>query len=271
MVFGRGMKVVGLCGDGDHDVAWKGNRSGIDRHIERGVKREHTLWKSDSWKRPPLPQALRFSFGSARTTTTGTKFWPRQYSTSLPRSCAGRDDRFCFRYRSGDHVDYSGSATKDPRVDTIAAGFNYDPATVTAANGLTPYTGTAVGPRNAGGYRREPEHDDSFGAEDCQQPGHQQSKQLSNGNDYFWTRRAVFHAIHTVRHFDRNAGGWPMTNGFFSGSTIKEERMITFRRLPMLLGAVMMMASAAFAQNTGLTINGNNPEAFSLTDTGGNV
>ena len=45
--------------------------------------------------------------------------------------------------------------------------------------------------------------------------------------------------------------------------------MITFRRLSMLLGAVMMMASAAFAQNT-ITINGNNPEAFSLTDTGGN-
>jgi hypothetical protein len=46
--------------------------------------------------------------------------------------------------------------------------------------------------------------------------------------------------------------------------------MISFRRLPILLGAVMMMASAAFAQTSGtITINGSNPEAFSLTDTTG--
>jgi hypothetical protein len=51
---------------------------------------------------------------------------------------------------------------------------------------------------------------------------------------------------------------------------IKEERMITFRRLPMLLGAAMMMASAAFAQTTGvINVTGTNPEAFSLTDTTG--
>jgi hypothetical protein len=61
-----------------------------------------------------------------------------------------------------------------------------------------------------------------------------------------------------------------MTNGFFSGSTIKEERMISFKRLPILLGAAMMMASAAFAQTTGtINIGGNTPDAFSLTDTGG--
>ena len=46
--------------------------------------------------------------------------------------------------------------------------------------------------------------------------------------------------------------------------------MISFKRLTMVLGAVMMMASAAFAQNT-ITVTGNNPEAFSLTDTGGNT
>jgi hypothetical protein len=60
-----------------------------------------------------------------------------------------------------------------------------------------------------------------------------------------------------------------MTKGFFCGSTIKEERMITFRRLPMLFGAAMMMASAAFAQTGTITVSGTNPEAFSLTDTNG--
>jgi hypothetical protein len=39
-----------------------------------------------------------------------------------------------------------------------------------------------------------------------------------------------------------------MTNGFFNVSTIKEEPMISFRRLPVLLGAVLMLASEAFAQ-----------------------
>lgn len=38
-----------------------------------------------------------------------------------------------------------GSSVRDPRVDTIAAGFNYNPATVSAVNGLTPYTGMAAG------------------------------------------------------------------------------------------------------------------------------
>jgi hypothetical protein len=61
-----------------------------------------------------------------------------------------------------------------------------------------------------------------------------------------------------------------MMNGFSCGSTFKEEQMISFKRLPILLGAVMMMATAAFAQTSGtVTINGSNPEAFSLTDTGG--
>jgi hypothetical protein len=60
-----------------------------------------------------------------------------------------------------------------------------------------------------------------------------------------------------------------MTNGFFSGSTIKEERMISFKRLPILLGAAMMMASAAFAQTGTITVNGNTPEAFSLTNPAG--
>jgi len=48
--------------------------------------------------------------------------------------------------------------------------------------------------------------------------------------------------------------------------------MISFKRLPILLGAAMMMASAAFAQTTGtINVTGINPEAFSLTDTGGNA
>jgi hypothetical protein len=38
-----------------------------------------------------------------------------------------------------------GNATRTPRVDTIAAGFDYDPAAVAATNGLTPYTGSASG------------------------------------------------------------------------------------------------------------------------------
>jgi hypothetical protein len=38
-----------------------------------------------------------------------------------------------------------GNATKTPRVDTIATGFDYNPASVTAVNGLTPYAGAASG------------------------------------------------------------------------------------------------------------------------------
>jgi len=38
-----------------------------------------------------------------------------------------------------------GNATSSPRGDTIAVGFNYDPATVAATNGMTPYTGAALG------------------------------------------------------------------------------------------------------------------------------
>lgn len=38
-----------------------------------------------------------------------------------------------------------GSSVKTPRVDTVASGYNYDPATVPAVNGLTPYTGAASG------------------------------------------------------------------------------------------------------------------------------
>src|SRR4029453_13580971 len=38
-----------------------------------------------------------------------------------------------------------GNATRTPRVDTVAPGFDYDPATVTAVNGLTPYAGAASG------------------------------------------------------------------------------------------------------------------------------
>jgi len=38
-----------------------------------------------------------------------------------------------------------GNATRTPRVDNIATGLNYNPATVTAAGGLTPYTGAGAG------------------------------------------------------------------------------------------------------------------------------
>lgn len=39
----------------------------------------------------------------------------------------------------------NGNATRTPRVDTVASGFNYNPATVAAVNGLTPYGGAASG------------------------------------------------------------------------------------------------------------------------------
>src|SRR5437016_8208726 len=32
-----------------------------------------------------------------------------------------------------------------PRTDVIASGFNYDPSTISAVNGLTPFTGAALG------------------------------------------------------------------------------------------------------------------------------
>jgi hypothetical protein len=38
-----------------------------------------------------------------------------------------------------------GPAVREPRTDVIAAGFNYNPATVSAVNGLSPYTGMASG------------------------------------------------------------------------------------------------------------------------------
>lgn len=39
----------------------------------------------------------------------------------------------------------SGPSVKTPRTDTIAGGFNYNPATVAAVNGMSPYTGMASG------------------------------------------------------------------------------------------------------------------------------
>ena len=38
-----------------------------------------------------------------------------------------------------------GPAVKTPRADVIAPGLNYNPATVSAMNGLTPYAGMALG------------------------------------------------------------------------------------------------------------------------------
>src|SRR5262245_60076894 len=39
----------------------------------------------------------------------------------------------------------NGPSVKTPRVDTIAAGFDYNPSTVPAVNGLTPYNGMTSG------------------------------------------------------------------------------------------------------------------------------
>lgn len=42
-------------------------------------------------------------------------------------------------------VDSSGSSVLKPRTDTVSSGFNYDPGSVIATNGLTPYMGVATG------------------------------------------------------------------------------------------------------------------------------
>jgi hypothetical protein len=42
-------------------------------------------------------------------------------------------------------VDTSASGVNTPRVDTISNGFNYDPGSVTAVNGMQPYKGIALG------------------------------------------------------------------------------------------------------------------------------
>ena len=42
-------------------------------------------------------------------------------------------------------MDTSGMLVMQPRLDTISSGFDYDPAAVTATNGLTPYTGMNSG------------------------------------------------------------------------------------------------------------------------------
>jgi hypothetical protein len=42
-------------------------------------------------------------------------------------------------------VDTSGSGVQQPRVDTIAYGFNYNPGGVTASNGIASFTGVASG------------------------------------------------------------------------------------------------------------------------------
>jgi len=39
----------------------------------------------------------------------------------------------------------AGATALQPRADVISTGFNYDPSTVTAVNGLTPYTNAASG------------------------------------------------------------------------------------------------------------------------------
>jgi hypothetical protein len=46
--------------------------------------------------------------------------------------------------------------------------------------------------------------------------------------------------------------------------------MTAFKRLPILIALVLMLASAAFAQTSGqIQVTGSNPEAFSLTNTSG--
>lgn len=47
--------------------------------------------------------------------------------------------------------------------------------------------------------------------------------------------------------------------------------MISFRRLAILPGVVLMLASAAFAQTGTITVSGTTPEAFSMTNTSGNT
>ena len=47
--------------------------------------------------------------------------------------------------------------------------------------------------------------------------------------------------------------------------------MISFKRLPLLVGAVLITASAAFAQTGTINITGTNPDAFSLTNTSGSA
>ena len=42
-------------------------------------------------------------------------------------------------------MDTAGMLVMQPRTDTISSGFDYDPAAVTATNGLTPYTGMNSG------------------------------------------------------------------------------------------------------------------------------
>jgi hypothetical protein len=42
-------------------------------------------------------------------------------------------------------VDTSASSVNTPRVDTISNGFNYDPGSITAVNGMQPYKGIALG------------------------------------------------------------------------------------------------------------------------------
>jgi len=42
-------------------------------------------------------------------------------------------------------VDTSASSVIAPRLDTVAGGFNYDPGSVTAVNGIGPYKGMALG------------------------------------------------------------------------------------------------------------------------------
>lgn len=47
--------------------------------------------------------------------------------------------------------------------------------------------------------------------------------------------------------------------------------MISFRRLAILPGVVLMLASAAFAQTGTITVTGTTPDAFSMTNTSGNA
>ena len=43
------------------------------------------------------------------------------------------------------NIDTSGSSVIQPRTDTLTSGFDYDPSTITATNGLTPYLGMSAG------------------------------------------------------------------------------------------------------------------------------
>jgi hypothetical protein len=121
--------------------------AGIDQHFERSAQRHHSF-------RDSFAGFIEYSVNGPGTVQDSLQFQPGynvraslNSFTVTPSSPASggatispSDIAVAITF-----VDTSGSGVQQPRVDTIAYGFNYNPGGVTASNGIASFTGVASG------------------------------------------------------------------------------------------------------------------------------